>query len=339
MSMIRARPCSLMRRRDVVTLGLSCLAAGLPVPRAVLAQSAYPERPIRLVAPFAPGGFNDVIGRLWADKMKALLGPVYIENQGGGGGTVGGAAVARAQPDGYTIFLGGTASLVLVPATSPVSYDPAKDFEPISILVVTPLGIVVHPSVPARNLKELADYARMNPGKLSYGSAGVGTMGHLVGESFKSLAGTSDIVHLPYKGNALSISDLISGHIPMVILTIHGQLIELHRAGKLKMLAVTGPARAVAAPDVPTAVEAGWPGMVAQVFNGLFAPAGTSKAIVAQVADATRAAMADDEFRQRLIASGFEPYPDSSPHAARRFVDDEIVRWTPVIKAIGLKPE
>lgn len=186
-----------MQRRDVLTFGLSCVAARLPMPRPVFAQSPYPERPIRLVAPFAPGGFNDVIGRLWADKMKALLGPVYVENQGGGGGAIGSAAVARAQPDGYTILLGGTASLVLGPATSHVSYDPARDFEPISILVVTPLGIVIHPSVPAQNLKELADYARINPGKLSYGSAGAGTMGHLVGASFKSFAGSSDIVHLP----------------------------------------------------------------------------------------------------------------------------------------------
>ncbi len=183
-----------MRGRDVLTFGLICLAAGVLTPRPVFTQPRYPERSIKLVIPYAPGGVTDAVGRLWVDKMKGLLGPVFIENQGGAGGVVGTAAVARAQPDGYTILLGSAGSLVLVPAAaSHATYDPAKDLEPISILGVTPLTIAIHPSVPARTLKELIDYAKADPGKLSYGSAGAGTMTHLTGELFKSLTGTSSI--------------------------------------------------------------------------------------------------------------------------------------------------
>jgi tripartite-type tricarboxylate transporter receptor subunit TctC len=265
---------------------------------------------------------------------------VFIENQGGAGGAVGAAAVARAQPDGYTILLGSTASLVLIPTAAKYTpYDPVKDFEPISILGVTGLAIAIHPSVPARNLKELIDYAKADPGKLSYGSAGAGTVAHLTGELFKSLTGTTEIVHVPYKGGGQSIADVISGHIPMITISINGQVLELHQSGKVRMLAVTTPTRIIAAPEVPTAVEAGLPGMIAQNFFGLFAPAGTPKAIVAQIAQATGRAMANDEFRQKLVMSGFEPYLDSSPKMARRFVEEEIGRWTPVIKAIGLQLE
>jgi tripartite-type tricarboxylate transporter receptor subunit TctC len=326
------------KRRDVLTFGLNFLAT-IATPRAALAQSRYPERPIKLLIPFVPGGVTDAIGRPWVDEMKSLLGPVFIENQGGAGGLVGTVAVARANPDGYTILLGSSASMVVIPAAaSRPLYDPAKDFEPISILGGVPLTILVHPSVPARNLQELVDYAKTNPGKLSYGSAGAGTVTHLTGELFKSLTGT-DIIHIPYKGGGQSIADVISGHIPMIIISFTSQALELHRAGKVRMLAVTTPTRLIAAPDIPTAVEAGLPGMISQNFFGLFAPAGTAKAIIEQVSLATRSAMADGGFRQKLVAAGFEPHLDSAPETARRFVEEEVVRWTPVIKTIGLKLE
>jgi tripartite-type tricarboxylate transporter receptor subunit TctC len=311
------------------------LAAGGPA----WAQN-YPERSIKLVLPFVPGGITDAVGRLWAEKMKGLLGPIFVENQGGAGGAVGAAAVTRAQPDGYTILLGGTAALVLIPAAArQAPYDPAKDLEPISILGLTAMTIAIHPSVPAQNLQELIDFAKANPGKLSYGSGGAGSMAHLTGELFKSLTQTSHIVHVPYKGGGQSITDLISGHIPMVATSVTGQVLELHRSGKVRMLAVTTAARVIAAPDIPTAVEAGLPGMIAQNFFGLFAPAGTPKAIIEQIARATGRAMADEEFRQKLIASGFEPHLDSTPETTRRFVEGEISRLAPVIKAIGLKLE
>jgi tripartite-type tricarboxylate transporter receptor subunit TctC len=162
-------------------------------------------------------------------------------------------------------------------------------------------------------------------------------MTHLTGELFKSLAGLPDIVHVPYRGGGPLISDLISGHIPMIAQSVTGNMMELHETGKVRMLCVTSPDRLVSFPSIPTAVEAGLPNMIAQNFIGLFAPAKTPKPIVDQIAEATRTAMADEQFRQAFISSGFDPMPDSTPEKTRRFVEDEIARWTPVIKAIGLK--
>jgi tripartite-type tricarboxylate transporter receptor subunit TctC len=307
--------------------------------RGAIAQSKYPERPIRLVVPSASGGANDMLGRTWARHVEAPLGHVFIENQGGAGGMLGTAAVAHASPDGYTILLGTTGPQILIPvAASHPPYDPVQDFSPISILALAALSITVHPSVPAQTLNDLIEYAKANPGKLSYGSAGVGTMSHLTGELFKSLTGTSDIVHVPYgKGGGQMLIDLMSGHLSMVTLNISDRSLELHRAGRLRILAVTAPARIIAAPDIPTAEEQGLRGMIAQNFYGLFAPTGTPNAVIDQISDATRKAAANHDYREKLVASCFEPYLDSSPEAARGFVDEAVVRWTPVIKAIGLK--
>jgi tripartite-type tricarboxylate transporter receptor subunit TctC len=327
----------MINRRHALLLGSGCLAGLALITRGAVAQSKYPERPIRLVVPVTPGGITDALGRQWAHAMKALLGPVVIENQPGGGGVVGTAAVAHAQPDGYVILLGGTGPLVLMSiAASHPLYDPVKDFAPVSILVLTAVTIVVNPSVPAGDLNELAAYAKANPGRLSYGSAGLGTINQVAGELFKSLTGAYDIVHVPYKGSGQAITDLIGGQILMAVVGVTGQVLELHQTGKLRMLAVTTPTRIIAAPDIPTAVEQALP-IIAQASFGLFAPAGTPSAIANRISDATRAAMDDHAFREKLIASGFEPYPDSSPEAARRFVQDEIDRLRPVVKAIGLK--
>jgi tripartite-type tricarboxylate transporter receptor subunit TctC len=196
---------------------------------------------------------------------------------------------------------------------------------------------VVHPSLPVHSLKELVAYGKANPGKLSYGSAGVGTMTHLSGELFKSLTGMPDLVHIPYRGVGPAITDAISGHVPMIVPNITGQVIELHKAGKLRMLAVTTPTRVSAAPDILTAVEAGLPGMVSQNFIALFAPTGTPKPIIEQIALATRKAMAESDLPQLFRDSGFEPHLDSDPVKARHFLDEEIARWSPLIKSIGLK--
>jgi tripartite-type tricarboxylate transporter receptor subunit TctC len=312
-------------------------AAALPTLSCIAGAQVYPVRPIRLVIPFPPGGVFDATGRPWADKVKAHLGTIVIENIGGAGSSLGTAAVARAQPDGYTILLGGNGGLVINPIASTKSpYDPVKDFEPIAVIGQNPTLIDVHPSQPIHSLKELVDFAKANPGKLFYGSSGTGSPNHLVGELFKSLTGT-EIAHVPYRGAGPALQDLISGHIPMLVQSVTGQAIELHNTGKLRILAVTSGGPLSAAPSIPTVHQAGFPELASQNFIGLFAPKGTPKAIVERVAQATRAAMADKELQRLFITSGFEPDLDSNPEKARDLLDQEIAKWAPVIKAIGLK--
>src|SRR5881396_1754209 len=212
----------LSRRRF---LHLAAGAAVLPAMSRIARAQAYPARPIRLVIPFPPGGAFDAVGRPFADKMKPLLGTIVIENIGGGGSSLGAAAVARARPDGYTILLGGTQTHVneALLKSRPL-YDAVKDLDPIAGIAANALCIAVHPSVPAQNLKELIAYAKANPGKLSYGHSGVGSIQHLAGELFKSLAGTPDIVQVPYRGTGPMITDVISGQVPMITPGVTGQV-------------------------------------------------------------------------------------------------------------------
>jgi len=303
-----------------------------------VAQSKYPDRPIRLVIPFPPGGGYDAVGRPWAEKMKSLLGTVVVENQGGGGSSLGAGAVARARADGYTILLGGSSTHITeaILKNRPL-YDPLKELEPIRNVVVSAFALAIHPALPARTLSEFIDYAKANPGKLSYGHAGVGSLNHLTGELLKSLTATPDLVHVPYRGSGPATADALSGQVAMVTPAVTAPLLEFHRTGKLRILAVTSPARLIAAPDIPTAVEAGVPGMISQQSIGLFAPAGTPEPIIAQIAQVTRVALAEPGYRRMLIESGFEPDLDSTPEKFRRLLEDEIARWTPLVKAIGVK--
>jgi tripartite-type tricarboxylate transporter receptor subunit TctC len=325
-----------MKRRDLLTYGAAALSASA-LTRSALGQSKFPDRPIRLIIPFAPGGLYDSTGRPWAESVKPYLGTVVVENMGGGGSSLGTAAVARAAPDGHTILLGGTPGLVVNPiASTRLPYHPVKDFEPIAILGYNPTLIDVHPALPVRTLKELGNYAKANPGKLSFGSSGTGSMNHLVGERFKSLTGT-DIPHVPYRGAGPAMTDLISGHIPMLVQSVSAQAFELHKTGKLRILVVTSATRLAGAPEIPTVAEAGLPTLTSQNFIGLYAPKGTPKAIVEQIAKASRAALADKELQRLFSASGFNPDFDSTPEKARRLLEEEIAFWTPVIRAIGLK--
>src|SRR3954453_19966972 len=238
--------------------GVAALAAAS---RSAVAQN-YPTRPIRLVVPFLPGGAFDALGRPWAEKMKPLLGAVFVENIGGSGASLGAAAVARARPDGYTILLGGTLPHVneALLKSRPL-YDPVKDLDPIVAIAANFIGIAVNPSVPAQTLGELIAYAKANPGKLSYGHAGIGSTNHLTGELFKLLSGTPEIVQGPYRGMGPALTDAVGGQIQMAVPGVTGQVLEFHRTGKLRLLAVSSPKRRAAAPEIPTAREEGLPGL------------------------------------------------------------------------------
>jgi len=317
-----------------VTAGVCALPA---VARIVGAQS-YPTRPIRLVVPFPPGGAFDAVGRPLSDKLKPLLGTVVIENIGGSGSSLGASAVARAQPDGYTILLGGTQTHVseALLKNRPL-YDPVKDLDPIAGVAANFLAIAVHPSAPAQTLQELTAYAKANPGKISYAHAGVGTIQHLTGELFKSLTRTPDIAPVPYRGTGPAITDVVSGHVPVGIVGVTGQVIELHRTGKMRVLAVTSPKRLVGLPGVPTAAELSLSGMTVTGSIGLLAPAKTPRPIIEQIAQATRTVVGEPAFQQLLIEAGIETTPDSNPEKLQSALAADIALWTPVVQTLGLK--
>jgi tripartite-type tricarboxylate transporter receptor subunit TctC len=240
--------------------------------------------------------------------------------------------------DGYTILLGASSSYLieLLLKSRPI-YDPIRDLAPISMLALNAFVIAVHPSVPAGTLKELIDYAKISPDKLSYGTTGVGSLQHLTGELLRSQTENLDIVRVPYRGAGPATADLISGQIQMVILSTTGQILELHRFGKLRLLAITSPARIIAAPEIPTAVEAGFPSVISQQVIGLFAPTGTPNAVIEQIAKATSTAMADQAYQRLFIEAGVDPLFDWTPDKFWRFQDEDIDRWRPVVKAIGIK--
>jgi tripartite-type tricarboxylate transporter receptor subunit TctC len=250
---------------------------------------------------------------------------------------VAAASVAHSAPDGYTIFLGGSsihlAEMVL--REHPL-LDPMKDLVTMSMVAITGFAITVHPAVPAQNLKELIDYIKANPGKLTYGSAGAGTLNHLSGELLKSLTGITDLPHVPYRGAGPALADVIAGQIPIVIPAMTSQVLEFHRAGRLRLLAITNPTRLPIAPEIPTAVET-VPGLVTEQVLGLFAPAGVPQPIVAQIAAANATVMADKVYTQSLVDAAVIPVPDWTVERFNQFMKDDIARWTPLVKAIGVK--
>jgi len=327
-----------MRRPDARMLGL--LLASIALAATAAAQERYPARPIRLVIPSVPAGVHDVIGRVWAEKVKPQLGTIVIDNRGGGGGLIGANDVAHAQPDGYSILLGSTTTHVLLtPAMANPPYDPVKDFSAVAVFAASSTSVVINASVPARTLAELIAYAKANPGKLSYGSAGNGSITNLAGELFKLRAGGLDIVHVPYKGIGQGVSDLIGGQIPMLSANATAQILDLHRAGKVRILAVNARARVKSAPDIPTAIEAGLPEMVAQTTFGVFAPAGTPRPILERINAVTQDAMAEPQFQGELLRLGFEPVLDVGPDKAAGVFQEELARWTQILKATSTKAE
>jgi tripartite-type tricarboxylate transporter receptor subunit TctC len=326
------------RREFTRVVGLGLLAPGA-LGGSALAQVKYPSSPIRLIVPYAPGGVVDAVARNWADKVREPLGTVVVENQGGGGGAIGAAAVSRARPDGYTLLFGDTSCEVIAPSLLfHPSYDPVKDFAPVSLVATSSTAIVVHPSVPATTLKDFIDYAKGHQDKLSYASAGTGTVTHLAGESFKQLIGAPKILHVPYRGAGPGLIDLIAGVVPMMTPNVTSQVLAFHNSGKVRILAVCSPARLKAAPDIPAANET-LPGLVVQLTCGVFAPAGTPEPIIDKLGDVTARVVRQPEFEHILQAAGLEARTDTGPAAAQKFWAAERDHLLPIIKAAGLKPE
>jgi tripartite-type tricarboxylate transporter receptor subunit TctC len=325
-----------MRRRDVLTLAL--LAPSIAaVLAAASAQERYPARPVRLVIPSVPGGVHDVIGRFWAERVKPHFGTIVIDNRGGGG-SIGANDVAHAEPDGYSILLGSTSTHVLVTQTmANPPYDPVKDFSPICVFATSSTSIVVNPSLPVATLGELIAYARANPGKLSYGAAGTGSITHVAGEYFKRLAGGLDISVVPYRGIGQGINDLVSGQIPMFSANVTAHILGLVRAGKVRIVSVNSEQRIKAAPEIPTSSEAGLPGMVAHTTFAIFAPVGTPRPMLERIDRVTAQALADEKFQQELLTLGIEPVLGVGPDKAAAAFADERARWTPVLKSISIK--
>jgi tripartite-type tricarboxylate transporter receptor subunit TctC len=298
----------------------------------------YPSRPITLVVPYSAGGGNDIMARVAGEKMSPVLGQqIVIENRGGAGGTIATRQVAKAAPDGYTLGLGGTGTLAIDPTLySNVGYDPRKDFEPIGLIGTSALVLVIHPSIPAHNVKELIAYAKANPGKLSYASAGVGSGIHLAAEYFRFQAGI-EMTHVPYKGSAPALTDLIGGHVSMYFSSMP-PAIELVKEGKLRALGVTGLTRSPIFPELPTIAEAALPGYEAVLHYGIVAPAGTPKPIVVKLNAALRQAVMSDELKQKLAADGTEPLA-STPEQYATDIDKEETKWSAIVKKSGAKAE
>jgi tripartite-type tricarboxylate transporter receptor subunit TctC len=286
--------------------------------------------------PFAPGGDGDLMARLWAKYAAPLAGGTFVvENKAGAGGAIGAAEVSRASPDGYTLLLGTTTTQIINPATlAKPAYDAVKDFALVGMVSVTPTCIVVNPGVPARSLQELVALVKQNPGKYSYGSAGPGTVTNLTGELLKLQAGRLEMTHVPYKGGGPAMQDLIAGHIPVITPILSSAVLAQHRAGRARILSVNAESRLKAAPELPTSVEAGVPDMRVQVFNAVFAPAGTPAHAMQALRGATAKMRSDPAFVADIEKAGAELFsqPDEE-----KFVRDEAARWARVIRDIGFK--
>jgi tripartite-type tricarboxylate transporter receptor subunit TctC len=325
-----------LHRRDI--LRLAAAAAVFPAAPHLARADGYPSRPVRLVLPFPPGGAFDIIGRPWADKVKADLGTVFVDNQPGAGGSLAAQIVAHALPDGYTILLGASSiNLTEMILRERPLLDPTKELVPVAMVAMTCFGITVHPSVPVQTLSELIDYIKANPGKMSYGTAGAGTMNHLSGELLKSLTGIKDLPHVPYRGSGPGMADLVGGQIPVYIAAMTSQVLAFHRAGKLRLLAITNDTRLPVCPDIPTAVEAGVPGLVTTQVIGPFVPAGTPAEVVARIGAANATALADASYVQALTDAAFIPLPGWTAEKFNQYMAQDIARWSPLVKAIGIK--
>jgi len=302
------------------------------------AVQPYPQRPVRFIVPFAPGGSTDTLARTIGQKLGESLGhQVVVDNRSGGNGNIGMEIVAHAAPDGYTIVLGYIANLAIGPSLyERLPFDPVKDFAPITQPAQSPNILVVHPSLPVKTFRELIAYAKANPNKVNYASASVGSIGHLTGELLNGLAGIR-MQHVPYKGSGQAVIDLLGGQVQAMFSGMSSVMPHI-KSGRLRALAVTGAQRSPAVPDVPTIAESGFPGFEATAWYGVLAPAGTPRPIINRLHDDIVRALKLSDVRERLESVGFE-LVGSTPEAFGAYIKSEIRKWAKVVKASGAKPE
>jgi tripartite-type tricarboxylate transporter receptor subunit TctC len=312
-------------------------AAALWAAQAVQAQN-YPVKPIRLVVPFTPGGTSDILGRAVGQKLSEAWGqPVIVDNVAGAGGSVGADRVAKAAPDGYTLLMGHIGTLAVNPAIYPkLPYDPVKNFTPVAWVASVPNVLAVHPSVPAKSLKELVALAKAKPGQLNYGSGGNGSAAHLATEYLKLQSQTS-MVHVPYRGTAPAMADLVAGQIQLVF-TGAPAVLPFVKSGQLRALAVSSSKRLEAMPELPTVAESGYKGFEADQWYGIVAPAGTPPDIVNKLNAQINKALESSELKTRLQSEGAIAMP-SSPETFGALIVREIARWKPVVKAAQIKAD
>jgi tripartite-type tricarboxylate transporter receptor subunit TctC len=315
-----------------ISVGVVMLA-----PLFAAAQSNYPSRSIRMVVPFAPGGGTDIVGRLLAESLGAVLGTsVVVDNRPGGGSTVGTAIVARATPDGYTALLN-TLDLAVSPSLfKKLPYDPLRDFIPVSLVAEQPNLMVVHPSLPVKTVKELIAHAQANPGKLTYGSSGVGTATHLATELLL-MSVQRNMIHVPYKGIGPAVSAMLANETTMLISTFASALPHV-KTGRLRALGVTALSRASLLPDVPTIAEAGVPGYEFTVWYGLVVPAGTPRAIVDRLNNETVAQLNTANVQQRFDAQGLNVIPSTSAQYMDK-LKSETKKWATAARVAKIQPE
>jgi tripartite-type tricarboxylate transporter receptor subunit TctC len=319
------------------SLRLAALCVGLLLSGAAGAQGSYPDRPVRLIAPFAPGGPVDVVARVLAPKLSERLGqPLYVENHPGGSGNIGTALVAKAPADGYTVLVISSTLVVNPSLFAKLGFDTIADLAPVSLIGVSPQVLLVHPSVPARSVQELVTWARASPGKLSYAHAGLGTPGYLAGKMFKQAFGL-DLVAVSFNGGGPAITSTIGGHTPVLftsISTAGGHI----REGSIRALAVTGAHRSGALPEVPTLAEAGAPDQESEIILGMLVAGGTAQNIIDRLHREIVAVLAIAEMRERLLALGFEPVGSTPAEFARR-IAWEIEKWAKVVHTAGIKAQ
>ncbi|KJC33920.1 LacI family transcriptional regulator [Bradyrhizobium sp. LTSP885] len=306
----------------------------LLVPIAAAAQD-FPAKPIRLIVPFPPGGPNDIIARVVGQKMSELIKqPVIVDNRAGQGGVLGTDAVAKAAPDGYTIAIASAGALAISPSMEKVAYDTLKDLAPVTLVATVPEMLVIATDVPAKNMSELVALAKAQPGKLNFASSGPGSLPHLAGELFK-LTAKIDIVHVPYRGAAPAVNDLLGQQVQMTFLDLPVILPQI-KAGTLRGIALGGRERAPTASDVPTTAEAGMPDLIIENWYGMVAPSGTPPAIIAKLNQIATAAMADASVKDKLAEQGLTLVGDTPEHF-RDFIAADIKKWAKVIKDAGVE--